>query len=1108
MNIFEERYRQLNPAQKDAVDTIDGPLMVVAGPGTGKTELLSMRVANILRSTDALPQNILCLTFTESGATAMRERLAGLIGPDAYKVSIHTFHSFGTEIINQYGEYFYHGAHFRPADDLSAYEVLSPILEKLPHDSPIAGKMNGAFTHLNDIKSTISNFKKSGLTPDEVASILDRNDAFSEWISAPINEAFGARLSKKSFDTLSALVQEISTYDEEPLALIGYHPLASHIHDTLAIALNHSIDLGTTKPLSAWKRTYLEKDAHGLLCLKDARRSKKLRATLAVYYDYLVAMQERSLFDFDDMILRVVHAMEVFDELRFNLQEQYQYVLVDEFQDTNDAQMRIIWNLSNNPASNGLPNVMVVGDDDQAIYRFQGASISNILDFTTRYTAVKVVTLTDNYRSTAPVLDVARKVIVQGVERLENTLEHIDKTLVPHTHLDAHPVELTAYTSQAEQYHAVARRIESSLAKFPARTRAVIARNHRQLQAILPYLQQARVPVSYERQESVLDSEPIQQLELLARIVHALATQQSEIANELIPQLLSHPAWAIEPVAVWRLGLDAKKGRQSWLETMLESEERLRDISEWLITSAMRSQHEPLETMLDHLFGNTDTQAADQTQQEVEEPFGDKVVEGFISPLKAYYFKHDGLDETPGYFISHLQALQKLRQIVREYRPDSKLKLEDFVTCINLYRELQINITGKGSVIEQDNSVALLTAHKSKGLEYDEVYVIDMADSIWGETSRSRSSMISFPSNMPLAPAGDSSDERLRLLYVALTRAKQDLLITRGEQAMNGSQLLLTGALIDIVPETHISTDDPTHIIEALQYDWRQQYYEVNQTSANQLLQPELDRYKLSPTHLNNFLDVSRGGPELFLLHNLLRFPQAMSSSAAYGSAIHSSLQRAHAHFSATGKKRPVEDVLHDFETSLSEYQLSSDDEQRLQSRGGDVLTAFLSKRYDSFQESQVVERNFGSEIIQCGDARITGAIDLMDIDDDAKTIVVTDYKTGKAVHSWRGRTDYEKIKLHHYQQQLMMYKFVIENSRQFEGYTVTKGIIEFVEPDEKGDIVLLEYDYTQEDCKRLKALIDHVWNQIMNLDFATNGTYEPTYNGIIDFENSLIANH
>ena len=109
---FKERYLKLNEAQKEAVDTIEGPVMVIAGPGTGKTELLSVRAANILQKTDTLPENILCLTFTDSGATAMRERLAEIIGKDAYKVAIHTFHSFGEEVINQNSQYFYQGAEF------------------------------------------------------------------------------------------------------------------------------------------------------------------------------------------------------------------------------------------------------------------------------------------------------------------------------------------------------------------------------------------------------------------------------------------------------------------------------------------------------------------------------------------------------------------------------------------------------------------------------------------------------------------------------------------------------------------------------------------------------------------------------------------------------------------------------------------------------------------------------------------------------------------------------------------------------------------------------------------------------------------------------------
>ena len=135
---FSTRYAKLNTAQKQAVDTTEGPVMVIAGPGTGKTELLSMRAANILKKTDTLPENILCLTFTESGASAIRERLSSIIGKDAFKVATHTFHSFGAEIMNQYAEYFYNGAQFRAADDLSSYELLRAIFDDLDH-SKVSG---------------------------------------------------------------------------------------------------------------------------------------------------------------------------------------------------------------------------------------------------------------------------------------------------------------------------------------------------------------------------------------------------------------------------------------------------------------------------------------------------------------------------------------------------------------------------------------------------------------------------------------------------------------------------------------------------------------------------------------------------------------------------------------------------------------------------------------------------------------------------------------------------------------------------------------------------------------------------------------------------------
>ncbi len=1080
MNEFEKRLQALNVNQRKAVDTLDGPVMVVAGPGTGKTELLSVRVANILQQTDTLPANILCLTFTDSAATNMRERLATLLGPDAYKIAVHTFHSFGSEIINRYSEYFYEGARFRPADELSSYELLSEILEKLPHDNPLSSKLNDKFTYLRDIQTSISELKRGGFTPDELRSILEHNDAFITWLKPKLAAVFSDRVSKKTLPALASLISEIETYSDPPLELSGYHPLHMLIVHSLGRAYEAAEADDSTKPITAWKNAYTEKDAHGYPTLKDERRSEKLHALSHIYYDYLLAMQRAELYDYDDMILRVVHALETFDELRFSLQEQYQYILVDEFQDTNDAQMRLIWNLTNNPVNEGRPNLMVVGDDDQAIYRFQGAELSNILDFTTRYRDVEVVTLTDNYRSAAEILSLARSVITQADERLENSLMHISKVLSPH-HASKHPLTRgVSYETTAEAHSELAKHIASSDDDLP---RAVIARHHRELVDLLPHLTAAGVTVRYERQENVLDSEPVVQLEQIAHVVWHVAREEFIDANVHLAELLAHPAWGIPAKDIWELSLKAHREKKFWLEVMLDSSKHLKDIAEWIIVGASYAKTEPLEFMLDYLFG-----AGKQDDE-------------FVSPYKNYFFGSDA-SINAGY-LTHLAALQKIRSALRDYRPGKTLKLDDFIEYISLCRELDVQLAANTSLEEGGASVTLLSAHKAKGLEFDTVYLLDAHESVWGSSARSRSRLLPFPTNLPLSPAGDGDDERIRLLYVALTRARDNLHIFTSRHTEQGKSLLPVGALSTMEFEEKPALPLP-EAIAAHETSWYTPFLDVPGESRLELLRPLLENYRLSATHLGNFLNVTKGGPEYFLLHNLLRLPEAIAPSAAYGSAMHGALQRAHQHLAATGKKRPVEDVLHDFETLLAGSQLSEIDLHRLTTRGVSALTVFLGKRYDSFQPTQRVEQSFAGESVVVEDARLTGMIDLLDVDHDEKTIFVTDYKTGKAATSWRGKDDYEKIKLHHYEQQLMLYKLLLENSRAFAGYTVTGARLEFVEPDRRGEIVLLDYDYSNEKLAEFTVLIAAVWRRIMAADFMSTSKYEANYGGILAFEGNV----
>lgn len=424
---FEERLKSLNPRQREAVDHIDGPLLVLAGPGTGKTELLSMRSAQILQQTDTLPSSILCLTFTESGAVAMRERLRSIIGSDAYKVAIHTFHGFGTEIINQNREYFYRGAEFRPADELTQYEILRSIFSELDYTDPLAGTNGDEYTYLRDAQTVISELKRSGLTSDEVRQVIDANEQVLDELERDVATVFAQRISPRTVELLAPLAHAAANAPM-PTLPTGITPLANVIALSIAHAVDEASQANSTKPITAWKNTWCEKDQHGNIVFKDRKRQVKLRALTHIYFEYMRRMEEAGLFDYDDMILQVIHSLETQADLRANIQERYLYIMVDEFQDTSLAQLRLLFTLA--PDSNA--NIMAVGDDDQAIYSFQGADISNIHNFRRKYADPPTIVLTDNYRSTPTILKHSRSVITQSSDRLEVAIEGLSKQLVAH----------------------------------------------------------------------------------------------------------------------------------------------------------------------------------------------------------------------------------------------------------------------------------------------------------------------------------------------------------------------------------------------------------------------------------------------------------------------------------------------------------------------------------------------------------------------------------------------------------------------------------------------------------------------------------------------------
>ena len=1082
---FDRRYKQLNKLQKEAVDHIDGPLMVIAGPGTGKTELLSIRVANILKKTDTLPENILCLTFTDSGATAMRERLVGIIGKDAYKVSIHTFHSFGSEIINKFREYFYNNAVFAPADDVAQYEILQSIFKELYHSNPLSVTMNGEFTYLKEAKVAISELKRyGGMTSDELLAIIQQDeiclDAFDKTLLPIISQTSSVKL----FGPLNEILPELKNFADSLTPLYNIQPLAKVLVSSLMQALQEAEEINKSQPLTAWKNIWIGTNEQKQKVFKDRLRLTKLKALSFVYYEYLRRMEAAGLYDYDDMILQVIHAIEVHDDLKATLQEQCLYIMVDEFQDTNNAQMRILQNLTDNEANHGQPNIMTVGDDDQAIYSFQGAEVSNMLRFRDKYEGIKTVVLTDNYRSGETILSASREVILQGVERLERQIPELIKALAANRS-DSGKLNFVEHVSAKAERAWVATEIEKLVQQSGDNdppSVAVLARNHEELVRLLPHLQEKGLPVRYEKQDNALDQPAIKQLEVLARTVVALAKGRHQEANELLPELLAHPAWKVGPKDIWKLSLNAYNSRQDWMTTMSTTPTFV-PIHELLTGFVVASQHQPLETMLDIFIGRND-----------DNP----------SPLFEYFFNSELVEKNPDAYLDHLSALSAVRNKLHDHKSTEVPNLEDFVEFIDTYRRLNVTITTPRKTRGSDTfAVNLLTAHKAKGLEFDHVYVIHSTDNKWGQSARGKSRSLSYPQNLSLAPAGDSADERLRLFYVAMTRARSNLTISYPASDDKERPMLPADFLADVSftaqPAPKIDLLDEIKLTEV---DWRSHYTETPRSLLS-VLQPRLENYKLSATAFTSFLDVTKGGPRAFLLDNLLKFPRSSSPAIAYGNAVHYALQQAHLHVIAKGEPKPLEDTLHDFEEALKKERLSSENFEQLLQKGSDHLPTFISQT--PMTENQRPELSFNHQNVVFDQARLSGKIDVATFNEEDKSVTLTDYKTGRPPLSAKGSSDYEKVKLHNYHRQLLFYKLLIQGSRDYSKYTVTKGSVAFVEPNKSGIINVIDEPLDDESTDRQIKLIKAVWRRIMELDLPDTSSYPQNLKGIEAFEQDLI---
>lgn len=1070
MEEFAKAYKGLNAAQCEAVETIEGPVLVVAGPGTGKTQLLGVRVANILQKTDASASNILCLTFTNKAATNMRERLLSLIGPAAHNVMVRTFHSFAAELMSMYPEYFWSGARLSAAPDAVQLEIIRDTLAALPLSNPLALKFAGAFTQLNDVQQALKLTKEAGLTPSKLRAMIEVNLAYLDIIEPQLVELASPPLSNKKLPQLLAGVMALPDQPIEhnvaPLTSLG-----TVLKESLAAAVAQDAATGKTAATGKWKQRWLQTVDGEKQLFNERQRNAWWLALADVYESYREALHSRGYYDYADMIIEVITQLEQRPEMRADVQERFQYVLIDEFQDTNAAQLRLAHLVAEHHTHPSKPNLMAVGDDDQSIFAFNGAELSNMLSFRRMYTGTQIIVLEENYRSSQAVLDTARQIIEQAEDRLVSREPDISKNLrAVNAPKAAGAIEHTAYPTREHQLSAVARRIAANWQEGEG-TVAVLARSHDTLKRIASLLLKLNVPVRYEQQSNILDHEAVQQVNLIAGIAIAIGEGNRRQVNHHISELVRHPMWRLSPHALWRLAT-ANFAHPDWLGSLLDSDnEQLAALGNWLVWLAREAARTPLPVMLEYILGTREGQY-------------------LLSPIREHYA---GMREISNDYLETLSALELLTSLSNEFAAKQNAMLSDFVRFLELNRDLGRIVSDETWFMSSEQAVQLLTVHKAKGLEFDTVYIVDATEDIWKPRSGGRKP----PANLPLQPYGDTYDDYVRLMYVAATRAKRSLIISSYYTDATGKDLLAAPFVRIALPPVVVGNEQAGDPIEVLETALMWPRLETRNEKA--LLKDRLENYCLNVTALLDFLNVSTDGPQSFFEKHILRLPAAQTARMGYGNAIHAALQTAQ-RLTNNGQFN-LDTVLDRYEAALREQYLPPAEYERLLPHGEDVLKQLFETKGYTLPHGSMAEWELNG--IQLGAANIGGILDRIDVQDSTLTIV--DYKTGKPLLSFATRDKTKEIKAWKHTTQLAFYALLARNSRRFGTYADVRGQMVYIEAENTKDLIR-PYIPASDELAQLTQVVQAVWQHVSELSFPDTSAYSADMAGVNAFIEDLLA--
>jgi DNA helicase-2/ATP-dependent DNA helicase PcrA len=1006
---FNQEYKNLNPSQKVAVDTIEGPVMVIAGPGTGKTQILAIRIGKILLETDTQPENILCMTYTDSGAISMRKRLVRMIGPDAYRVNIHTYHSFCNQVIQDNLAYFEKNS-LDAISELESIALIRELIDRFPKNNPLKRYRSDVYFETKNLRQLFSTIKREGWKPADILNAI--KDYLND---LPSREDF---IYKKKYKQFNAGDLKAEKFNEEK------------------------------------------------------EKMAKLEAAVNEFEKYQQMMKDRRRYDFDDMINWVIDAFRDSAPLLAKYQEQYQYVLVDEYQDTSGTQNTLVEMLI---SYWDQPNVFIVGDDDQSIFRFQGANVENMLVFRKKFSDIKTIMLTENYRSIQPILDISKTLIDKNKERLINHIDGLTKTLTAEKqelkNIHIAPV-INAWRTAREEMIGIVKSIEELVIEgIEPKRIAVIYKENKYGEEIAEFLKCRNIPYYSKRSLNLLN------IPLIKKIIRVFEYIDAELdtpfsGDEMLFEVLHYDWLNIRPLEIAKLSIENTERRYkkevSGFRRIIDS--KINSPAPSLFDIGISKELAAAGTLVEELIGSVQNVTLQQLLEKIIHKTG---MLGIVMQSDDNHWQ--------------LQVLTAFFDFVKEEtKKDPSLTLNKFIRLIQMMRkeEISLPIVQVGG---SEKGVNLLTAHGAKGLEFEHVFIAGCNASYW-ESKKSNNRGYKLPDTLFISSPNSTSDEELRrLFYVALTRAEKHLVLSYAKLKDEGKDLEPSMFLEEIKYADHINEQSPIpdeEVISAFSMvRIVSSQLPVIEKMDSDIIDKALDKFSMNVTALNNYLNC----PLEFYYRNLIRIPSPKSETLEFGSAVHHALES----FFNKMKEDPNKDfptkenLTDDFINYIYRHRESFTKEEleRRLEYGKEILDKYYEKKISSFSKIVSVERNIRNVLID--GIPLKGKIDKMEF--DGRQVNVVDYKTGNPDNAK------EKLKVPSedlpyggdYWRQAVFYKLLVDNSEQGK-YQVMSTEFDFVEPNSKKEIRSIKVPISREDTEIVKEQIKFAWGKIQARDFYT----------------------